>query len=121
MQLQVVYNECRHFVDSTGFFLTLANWFYTFYYLNSKGRKKHIKKRLQFTQWKSKTPGAEERQAASGYFMHFLCKNRPSVRAKTFLLTEYDSGSVAAAPGKELSHQKLLKGKPVTKNKKSPK
>lgn len=45
-------------------------------------KKWHSKKRLQFTQWKSKTPGAEERQRAFSFLVHFLCENQSSISTK---------------------------------------
>lgn len=37
---------------------------------------------MQFTQWKSETPRAEDRQTAFRFLVHFLCKNRSSIRTK---------------------------------------
>lgn len=114
MQLQVVYSRWRYFVGSTIFFPDtgkLVLWFLfkikrlSLWEIKKGGRgeRKHSKKRLQFSQRKSKTPGAERDKELSDFSVHFLCKNRPSISTKTCLLIEDDSRSVVAAPVKELS------------------
>lgn len=87
MQLQVTYREYRYSVECTVFFWhwQIGSMIFIIQFQKAKPleeKKWRSKKRLQFTQWKSKTPGAEERQTAFRFLVHFLCKNRSSISTK---------------------------------------
>lgn len=102
------------FVESTFFFSDtgkLLMWFLLFKFKRlslweekmKKAQQK--KKRLQFTQWKSKTPGAEERQTALFFFwfcfFFFFLPKHAFIQHKNLPPMKNDISNVAAAPGKE--------------------